>query len=119
MIRFLVKESLASQGVQATAEVEHPRQLGAEIKHENPSGVVVLCLSGPPEVWKNTIAETRRSLPGGRVVAVTFGAPVNTPGSPMIDHRLGADSLVEAPAPPEVLRDAILRAKVARSPVAP
>ena len=119
MIRYLVRESMAAQGVPASAEVAIPRQLPPAIKHDNPNGVVVLCLSGPQEVWRYTISETRRTLPGGRVVAVTFGMAAEGSAAPEIDARLGADTLVQAPVRPAELREAILRAKhVKAGPVA-
>lgn len=121
MIRYLVRESLASQGVQAAADVANPREIPAETRHELSNGVVVLCLSGPPEVWRKTISETRRTMPGGRVVAVTFGggsAPKDVP-APATDARLGADGLVQAPANPETLREAVLKARYVRSPSNP
>ncbi len=118
MIRYLVKESLASQGVKAAAEVANPREIPPSARHDLSDGVVVLCLSGPPEIWRNTIRETRRTLPGGRVVAVTFGEEDPHAGATSSDPdvRLGADSLVRAPANPEALREAVLKARYARSP---
>lgn len=115
MIRYLVRESLASQGVQAAAEVSAPHEIPAQARHENSNGVVVLCLSGPPEVWRKTISETRRTLPGGRVVAVTFGQDSPAGPSSVVDHRLGADGIVRAPAEPSVLREAVLKARYVRS----
>lgn len=115
MIRYLVRESLATQGVHAEAEANAAHEMPAGARHDPASDVVVLCLSGPPSVWSKTIAETRRSLPGGRIVAVTFGHTENPPGSPSIDQRLGADTLVHAPAAPEELRDAVFRARLVRS----
>lgn len=115
MLRYIVRESLATQGVHAAAEVNHPRELSAQVRHEHAAGVVVLCLSGPQEVWQRTIEETRRTLPGGRLVAVTFGhSTAPTPSSP-VDARLGADTLVRAPASPEALREAVLRTKFVKS----
>lgn len=115
MIRYLVRETLASQGVQAAADVSHPRELSAKVRDEHATGVVVLCLSGPPEVWRNTISETRRTLPGGRLVAVTFGHDSPPPTATATDARLGADTLVQAPASPPALREAVLRARLVRA----
>lgn len=115
MLRYLVRESLSTQGVQTAAEAATPRELTPQDRHDNVAGVVVLCLSGPRQVWRQTIEETRRTLPGGRVVAVTFGHEGVEKDLPSIDHRLGADTLVHAPAPPEELRDAVLRAKHVRT----
>ncbi len=116
MIRFLVRESMAAEGVQADAEASKPREFSAKDRHEHATGVVVLCLSGPPEIWRRTIEETRRTLPGGRVVAVTFGSesPGDSPST--TDSRLGADTQVAAPAKPSELRDAILKARFERPP---
>ena len=120
MIRYLVKESLAGQGVSAAAEVANPREIPPSARYDLSNGVVVLCLSGPPEIWRNTIRETRRSMPGGRVVAVTFGEGNPLAGAPSndIDAGLGADGLVRAPANPEALREAVLKARYPRSPTA-
>jgi hypothetical protein len=115
MIRYLVKESLASQGVQAAAEVSNPRELSPKVRDEHSNGVVVLCLSGPPEIWRNTITETRRTLPGGRLVAVTFGHDAPHPDARATDARLGADSIVKAPSTPPALREAVLKARLVRA----
>lgn len=114
MIRYLVRESLATQGVHAAAEVAHPREFPAQVRAEHSSEVVVLCLSGPPEVWRNTISETRRTLPGGRLVAVTFGHDGPHTEASLTDGRLGADALVRSPTDPKALREAVLRAKIAK-----
>ena len=116
MIRFLVRESMAAEGVQADAEASKPREFSAKDRHEHATGVVVLCLSGPPEIWRSTIEETRRTLPGGRVVAVTFGTESAGNASSAPDRRLGADTQVAAPAKPSELRDAILKARFERTP---
>lgn len=114
MLRYLVREKLRSDGVATTAEAARPTEIPAEATRDTASPFVVLCLSGPPEVWQKTIEETRQSLPGGRVVAVTFGANGPPPGARAIDHRLGADALIRAPFPESALREAILRARLVR-----
>jgi DNA-binding NarL/FixJ family response regulator len=116
MLRYLVRETLAKEGIATSQEASSPTDLSAQTRHENSTGVVVLCLSGPPEIWQRTISETRRSLPGGRVVSVTFGDLRAAPGAHATDARLGADVLVPANEAAGSLRDALLRAKFVRSP---
>lgn len=116
MLRYLVREKLLNDGVTTAAEAARPAEIPTPVREAVPSPNIVLCLSGPPEVWQKTIEETRRTLPGGRLVAVTFGSLGPAPGARGTDHRLGADSLVRAPFPDWALREALLRARFARPP---
>ena len=114
LLRYVVRASLDLQGVQTVREVERPQEVPRSAGPGEGDEIAVVCLGGPPEVWKETIAETRRQLPGGHVVAVTFGHPGKVQGAKGLDARLGADSLVEAPVPGNQLREAILRSRRVR-----
>ncbi len=114
LLRFLVKEALQTEGVGTFTDVPGPQQVSPQARLEGTRGVVVLCLNGSSDHWQQTIEETRRALPEGKLVAVTFGSPENLPGAFKTDGRLGADALVLGPPSAAALKEAVFNARVSR-----
>ena len=115
LLRYLVRESLQAEGVTTFTEARSPQEVSPAARIEGNRGVVVLCLNGPSEHWQKGIEETRRAVPQGKLVAVTFGGAAGIPGMLKTDGRLGADAMVRGPPRTSELKDAVFQARLVRS----
>ena len=114
LLRYLVRESLHAEGVTTFTEARGPQEVSPAARIEGNRGVVILCLNGPSEHWQKMIEETRRAVPGGKLVAVTFGNASALPGTLQTDARLGADAMVRGPPRTSELKEAVLQARLVR-----